>query len=83
MDWVIAECYYRGIKVILDYHRIHNTNDNELGLWWDLSSTAHRLGPRNWAMLAKRYKGNPTVIGVSGSPPSSLILLSLIPVSPQ
>jgi len=35
MDKIIAGCTERGIKVILDYHRIHATVNNEDGLWWD------------------------------------------------
>jgi len=35
MDKVICECAKRGIKVILDYHRMHLTWGNEIGTWWD------------------------------------------------
>jgi len=64
MDKIIAACTARGIKVILDYHRMHLTDSNEYGLWYDAASPESTwIG--NWAMLAKRYKGNPTIVGVS------------------
>jgi len=64
MDKVIEGCGKRGIKVILDYHRMHLTWENEIGTWWD-KNTPESVWINNWASLAKRYKGNPTIIGVS------------------
>jgi len=32
MIWAFGE---RGIKVILDYHRMHLTWENELGTWFE------------------------------------------------
>lgn len=64
MDVLIDECGKRGIKVILDYHRIHMTTEAELGTWWD-DTTPESVWIDNWVKLANRYKGNPTVIGVS------------------
>jgi len=63
MDVFIRECGLRGMKVILDYHRMHLTTEAEPGAWWDARATEADW-INNWVMLAKRYKGNPTIIGV-------------------
>ena len=68
MIWAFGQ---RGIKVILDYHRMHLTWDNELGTWFD-DHTPESVWIENWRSLANRYKGNPTIIGVSA--PYSTVL---------
>lgn len=64
MDRIVIECGRRGIKIILDYHRLHLTTSNELGTWWD-ERTPEEVWVRNWRNLAWRYRKNPTIIGVS------------------
>ena len=63
MDKIVCECAQRGIKVILDYHRMRRTWGNEIGTWWD-ADTPESVWLDNWAMLAERYKGIPTIVGV-------------------
>ncbi|CAI5466529.1 unnamed protein product [Closterium sp. Yama58-4] len=63
MDKIIAAAGQRGMKVILDYHQHHLLlNLPTEGLWWD-PTTPPRKWLQRWIMLAKRYRGNPTVIG--------------------
>jgi len=64
MDKIIDAAGKRGIKVILDYHRLRLTVSNEWGAWFD-DKIPESTWINNWVMLAKRYKGNPTIIGVS------------------
>jgi endoglucanase len=60
LDRIIAECHVLGLKVILDHHRISPWSVPPL--WHDSSySTADWIA--DWVMLAKRYRGNDTVIG--------------------
>eukprot|EP00270_Netrium_digitus_P008345 TRINITY_DN2490_c0_g1_i1.p1 TRINITY_DN2490_c0_g1~~TRINITY_DN2490_c0_g1_i1.p1 ORF type:complete len:450 (+),score=39.86 TRINITY_DN2490_c0_g1_i1:44-1393(+) len=62
MDKIIEGAGQRGIKIILDYHRLHATTWSEWGFWWDVN-TPESTWINNWVMLAKRYKGNYSVVG--------------------
>lgn len=52
------------MKVILDYHRMRLTANNEYGLWFD-DKYPESVWIKNWAMLAKKYANDTTVIGVT------------------
>jgi len=60
MDAVINACGQAGIKVYLDRHRPLSGGQSEL---WYISKVDEEKWIEDWQFLAKRYKGNPTVIG--------------------
>lgn len=68
LDRVVAGARERGLRVILDRHRI--AADHQSELWYDdagcwvpgACSEARWIA--DWQMLARRYAGDPTVIGV-------------------
>lgn len=60
MDKVIEGAGERGLKVILDRHRINKEGQSKL--WYNDKYPEERW-IRDWVMLAKRYRGNDTVIG--------------------
>lgn len=60
MDKIIEGAGERGLKVILDRHRI--TKDSQSKLWYNDKYPEERW-IKDWVMLAKRYLGNDTVIG--------------------
>ncbi len=60
MDKIIEGAGQRGMKIILDRHR--PTADAQSELWYTDRMSEQRW-TSDWVMLAKRYKGNPTVIG--------------------
>lgn len=60
MDKIIEGARERGLRVILDRHRI--TKEAQSKLWYNEKYTEERW-IADWVMLAKRYKGNDTVIG--------------------
>jgi len=60
MDAVIAACGEAGIKVYLDRHRPLAGGQSEL---WYVDKVPEEKWIEDWKFLAKRYKGNPTVIG--------------------
>jgi endoglucanase len=62
MDKIIDGCGARGLKVILDYHRIVAGGTPEWGLWYD-AGHPESTWIANWQMLVTRYLGNTTVIG--------------------
>jgi endoglucanase len=65
MDLVVSECGTRGIRIILDYHRIHGGSASEAGLWFipaDAIST-EQYWINNWKALVGRYVTDPTVVG--------------------
>jgi endoglucanase len=66
LDMFVEECGRRGIRVILDYHRIQAGSATENGLWYIPGSTKYteRFWIDNWKALVARYVGNPTVVGV-------------------
>ena len=61
MDKVIAGAEERGLKVILDRHRPDSRAQSEL---WYTSQFTEERWISDWVMLAKRYSGTDTVIGV-------------------
>ncbi|MGI5837706.1 MAG: glycoside hydrolase family 5 protein, partial [Chloroflexota bacterium] len=60
MDKIIEGAGKRGLKVILDRHRPDVEAQSKL--WYTEKYTEERW-INDWVMLAKRYKGNDTVIG--------------------
>jgi len=60
MDAVIDACGKAGLKVYLDRHRPTAAGQSEL---WYISKVDEKKWIEDWKFLAKRYKGNPTVIG--------------------
>jgi endoglucanase len=61
MDKIIAYAGQSGLKVILDQHRPNSQSQSPL---WYSSDLSENQWISDWQMLAKRYNGNPTVIGV-------------------
>lgn len=61
MDKVIAGAGERGLKVILDRHRPDSHAQSEL---WYTDQYSEERWISDWVMLAKRYSGTDTVIGV-------------------
>lgn len=64
MDRIIAEAGARGIRVILDNHRSTSGGGPESNGLWYTSAYPESRWIDDWKMLANRYKGNDTVIGV-------------------
>jgi len=63
LDRLIASAGARGIRIILDYHRLVGGAASENGRWYDAGhSEASWIA--NWKTLVGRYKTNPTVVGV-------------------
>jgi len=60
MDAVINACGKAGLKVYLDRHRPLSGGQSEL---WYVPEVSEEKWIEDWKFLAKRYKGNPTVIG--------------------
>lgn len=63
MDKIVDYAGQIGLRIILDHHRSSagdSANDN--GLWYD-STYTEAVWIDNWKMLARRYLGNPTIIG--------------------
>jgi len=60
MDAVIDACGKAGLKVYLDRHRPLSGGQSEL---WYIPEVPEEQWIEDWQFLAKRYKGNPTVIG--------------------
>jgi len=65
MDALIQGCGTRGIRVILDYHRMQAGFASENGLWYIPGDPTYTeaFWISNWQLIATRYKGNPTVVG--------------------
>jgi endoglucanase len=61
MDKIIAGAGERGLKVILDRHRPDSHAQSEL---WYTSQYSEERWISDWVMLAERYSGDDTVIGV-------------------
>jgi endoglucanase len=61
MDRVIAGAGERGLKVILDRHRPDSHAQSEL---WYTPQYSEERWISDWVMLAERYAGDDTVIGV-------------------
>ncbi|MBI2955497.1 MAG: cellulase family glycosylhydrolase [Chloroflexi bacterium] len=60
MDKIIEGARDRGLKVILDRHRIIKEGQSKL---WYNDKYSEQQWIDDWVMLAERYKGNDTVIG--------------------
>jgi aryl-phospho-beta-D-glucosidase BglC (GH1 family) len=60
LDILVAKCGQRGIRVLLDRHRPTKSAQSDL---WYTSEVSEEQWISDWEMLARRYKGNPTVIG--------------------
>ncbi len=65
LDLLVDECGRRGIRIILDYHRLQAGAGAENGLWYVPGSATYTESHwiETWKMLAARYAGNPTVVG--------------------
>ncbi|HEX3132959.1 MAG TPA: cellulase family glycosylhydrolase [Planctomycetota bacterium] len=63
LDHLVASAGARGIRIILDYHRLVGGGASEGGLWYD-GSHPESQWIANWKVLAARYKNDPTVVGV-------------------
>lgn len=65
LDLFVSECGLRGIRIILDYHRIQAGATPENGLWYLPGSGIYteQYWINNWKALVGRYVGNPTVVG--------------------
>ncbi len=61
MDKIIEGAGSRGIRVILDRHRPDSNAQSEL---WYTDKFDEERWISDWVMLAERYKGNDTVIGM-------------------
>jgi endoglucanase len=60
MDQVVERAGARGLKVILDRHRPTAAGQSEL---WYTGQVSEQTWIDDWVSLAKRYEGDPTVIG--------------------
>lgn len=63
LDRIVNAAGQRGIRIILDYHRVHGGGTPESGLWYS-SSRPESQWIANWKALVTRYRTNPTVVGV-------------------
>ena len=61
LDRLVTAARERGLKVILDRHQ--PTSSGRIDLWYDDQVSEDRW-VMDWRMLAARYRGNDTVIGV-------------------
>jgi endoglucanase len=64
MDKLIEAAGARGIKIILDNHRSTPGGGPEGGGLWYTSEYPESRWIEDWKMLATRYKGNSTVVGM-------------------
>jgi endoglucanase len=63
MDKIITYAGQAGLKVILDNHRSEAGETAEANGLWYTSAYSSSAWVSDWATLARRYAGNPTVIG--------------------
>ncbi len=63
MDKIVQACGARGIRIILDYHRVEAGGTPEAGLWYTAAIPESKWID-NWKTLVTRYKDDPTVVGV-------------------
>jgi len=63
LDRLVASAGQRGIRIILDYHRLVGGAASENGRWYD-ASHSEASWIENWKALVARYQDNPTVVGV-------------------
>ena len=62
LDRIVASAGARGIRIILDYHRLSGGGAPEDGHWYN-SAHPETEWIANWKTLVTRYKNNPTVVG--------------------
>ncbi len=60
LDQVVAGARKRGLKIVLDRHRPDSGSQSAL---WYTNQYSEARWISDWTMLARRYKGNDTVIG--------------------
>ena len=63
LDKIIAYAGQEGLKVILDDHRSEAGESAEANGLWYTSAYPSSAWVNDWVTLAKRYAGNPTVVG--------------------
>lgn len=63
LDKIIAYAGQEGLKVILDDHRSEAGETAEANGLWYTSTYTSQDWVNDWVTLAKRYAGNPTVVG--------------------
>ena len=63
LDKIIAAAGTHGLKVILDNHRSEAGDGPELSGLWFTQGYPESAWIADWQMLARRYAGNPTVLG--------------------
>jgi endoglucanase len=63
LDKIIAYAGQVGLKVILDDHRSEAGESAEQNGLWYTSAFPSSAWVNDWSTLAKRYAGNPTVVG--------------------
>jgi endoglucanase len=63
LDKIIGYAGQVGLKVILDDHRSEAGESAEANGLWYTSAYSSQSWVNDWVTLAKRYAGNPTVIG--------------------
>ena len=63
LDKIIAAAGQAGLKVILDDHRSEAGESAEANGLWYTSAYPSQAWVADWAALARRYAGNPTVVG--------------------
>jgi endoglucanase len=63
LDKIIAYAGQDGLKVILDNHRSEAGESAEQNGLWYTSTYTNQNWINDWVALAKRYAGNPTVVG--------------------
>jgi endoglucanase len=63
LDKIIAYAGQEGLKVILDDHRSEAGESAEQNGLWYTSAYPSSAWVNDWVMLAKRYAGNPAVVG--------------------
>src|SRR5262245_44551333 len=61
MDTIVQRASERGLKVLLDRHRPNSQAQSEL---WYTDMRSEQQWIDDWVMLAQRYQGTATVIGV-------------------
>ena len=61
LDAIIEEAGAKGLKVVLDRHRPTSAGQSDL---WYTEEVSEEQWISDWVMLAQRYAGNDTVIGV-------------------
>lgn len=64
MDRLVAYAGTAGLKIILDNHRSEAGNSAEQNGLWYTADYPQQAWIDDWVMLAGRYLGNPTVVGV-------------------